>query len=50
MFEENVAEKGVGGATSLWGPLSDRFTHRPWPSAPRIWGPRATLSYMTTQY
>jgi len=24
---------------------SDGFTHRPWPRAPRFWGPRATLSY-----
>jgi len=25
--------------------FSDGFTHRPWPRAPRFWGPRATFSY-----
>jgi len=30
--------------------VSDRFTHRPWPSrAPRFWGP-AQLLPMTTHY
>jgi len=27
----------------------DGFTHRPWPRAPRFWGPRATIFSMTIQ-
>ena len=33
-----------------FGPIiRDGFTHRPWPRAPRFWGPRATIFSMMTQ-